>query len=133
MSIEIVWIEDDVDIIEPVVRPLERAGYRLHRVRSASEALECIDLLRSCDLILLDLILPSGETAWLSGRYPGIMLLEKLRSEFAVDTRVVVFSVVSNLEVNEALRRLDVKEIINKPILPSELKRRVEEVLVSQE
>lgn len=34
----IVWVEDDTDVIDPVVRPLERAGHpfiRLHTVREA--------------------------------------------------------------------------------------------------
>ena len=33
MSRTIIWIEDDVDIIGPVVRPLERAGFQIIRLR----------------------------------------------------------------------------------------------------
>ena len=46
MSRTIVWIEDDTDIIDPVVRPLERAGHRFVRLHTAQEALDAIDELR---------------------------------------------------------------------------------------
>ena len=46
-----------------------------------------------------------------------------------MDIPVIVLSVVSNVEVHAALRRLDVEDIIRKPVLPSRLKVRVEEVL----
>mgnify|MGYP001462641506 CR=1 FL=1 len=63
MSKTIAWIEDDSDIIGGVVEPLESAGYQVLRFRTAEEALENLDQLRASDLLLLDLIMPTKETA----------------------------------------------------------------------
>lgn len=129
MAKTIVWIEDDVDIIDPVIRPLERAGHRILRLRLVQEALENIELIRNSDLILLDIILPSGDVSKEYGRYSGLELLQELKDEHGIETPVVVLSVVTNAEVYRRLRELGVKDIIRKPILPSKLKERVERVL----
>ena len=60
MSKTIVWIEDDVDIIGPVVRPLEHAGYKIIRLRTAKEVFDNVQKLHDADLILLDMLLPDG-------------------------------------------------------------------------
>ena len=51
---KIVWIEDDTDIINDVVRPLERGGYLIERFYTVKEALDNIEKLRACDLISSD-------------------------------------------------------------------------------
>lgn len=56
MAKTIVWIEDDIDIIEPVVRPLELAGYTFVKLRTIAEALNVIEVIRQADLVLLDMI-----------------------------------------------------------------------------
>lgn len=130
MSKTIVWLEDDVDIIAGVVRPLERAGYRFEQIRTVAEAREKFDLLRRADLILLDMILPPGQSGvtMLSSPYPGKELLREIR-DAGIDTPVIVLSVVARDEVRRELERLGVADVIRKPVLPSELKRRVESVL----
>lgn len=129
MAKTIVWIEDDVNIIDPVVRPLERAGHRILRLCSVQEVLENVELIRNSDLILLDIILPPGDVSRKYGRYSGVELLQGLKEEHRIETPVVVLSVVTNVEVYRRLRELGVKDIIRKPILPSKLKGRVEHVL----
>lgn len=125
---KIVWIEDDTDIINDVVRPLERGGYLIERFYSVKDALDHLDALRACDLILLDLIIPPGETEEHFGHYPGMQLLRKFRTEFELKQPVIVLSVVADVEVFQDLKELSA-EIENKPILPSKLKRLVEEAL----
>jgi CheY-like chemotaxis protein len=125
---KIVWIEDDTDIINDVVRPLERGGYAIERFYTVKEALDNIETLRACDLILLDLIIPPGETDERFGHYPGMYLLRTFRQKYQFDQPVIVLSVVADAEVFQDLKELDA-EIENKPILPSKLKRLVEEVL----
>ncbi len=125
---KIVWIEDDTDIINDVVRPLERGGYAIERFYTVKEALDNIETLRACDLILLDLIIPPGETEERFGHYPGMYLLRTFRQKYQFEQPVIVLSVVADAEVFQDLKELGA-EIENKPILPSKLKRLVEEAL----
>lgn len=129
MSKTIVWIEDDTDIIDPVVRPLELAGHRFVRLRNAKETLEAVNRIREADLILLDMILPPGQTDREFGRYPGLDVLHELREVHGLKTPVVVLTVVTREEVLQELRELGVVDIVRKPVRPSELKERVERVL----
>ena len=85
---------------------------------------ERIEELRKCDLILLDIILPADDKRWENERHIGVHLLRNLREQ-SVTTPVLVFTVVGNPETSKALRELGVVDILNKPILPSELERAV--------
>jgi CheY-like chemotaxis protein len=125
----IVWIEDDSDVIEPVIRPLRLAGYLFVRLRTATEALEAVQQIREADLILIDLILPPGQAKDRFGRYAGLDVLRELRKVHNVKTPVVVLTVVTREDVLEQVEQLDVADIVRKPVLPSELKGRVERVL----
>ena len=129
MAKTIVWIEDDTDIIDPVVTLLERDGHLIMRIRSVGEALENVDLVRDSDLILLDIILPPGNAGGNYGRYSGLRLLQELQEQHGIQTPVVVLSVIANPDAHRRLRELGVKDIIGKPVLPSKLKKRVERVL----
>lgn len=129
MAKTIVWIEDDIDIIEPVVRPLELAGYTFVRLRTIAEVLNAIDVIWQADLVLLDMILPPSQIDREFGRYPGRKLLEILRKEYGIITPVIALTVVTQPEVLEDLWKLGVADVLRKPIRPSVLKQRVEEVL----
>jgi len=129
MNKKIAWIEDDISIIKDVIQPLINEGYIFTYLRTVKEALNNINLLKTVDLILLDLIFPTGEDTIDFSQYPGVSLLEKLRNEFNVETPVVVFTVVKNGPAYTRLRELGVAEIVNKPERPSVLKEIVEQVL----
>ena len=103
MAKTIVWIEDDIDIIEPVIRPLELAGYTFVKLRTIAEALNLIDVIRQADLVLLDMILPPSQIDREFGRYPGRKLLEILRKEYGITTPVIALTVVTQPEVLEDL------------------------------
>lgn len=126
---KIAWIEDDIGIIEDVIQPLRNEGYTFEYLRSIKDALDDINLLKTVDLILLDLIFPAGDDTLDFNQYPGVNLLDKLRNNFNVKTPVIVFTVVTNGQAQKRLRELDVVEIVNKPVKPSELKEIVEQVL----
>lgn len=132
MPRRIVWIEDDTPIIRAVVRPLENAGYDIEIYSDVGDALDHVDQIRSADLILLDMILPPGAFQGELGRYPGLYILEQLRRKHDVTTPVIALTVVSRSTLHDELRALGVADILNKPVLPSELKQRVEEVLSPQ-
>jgi CheY-like chemotaxis protein len=127
MPRRIVWVEDDAYIISSTVRPLEDRGYHIEIIESMHDALERIDDFRECDLILLDIILPARDKAWEGERYIGLTLLSHLR-EHKVATPIIVLTVVQNNRIREALLALNVVAILNKPVLPSVLERRVLEV-----
>lgn len=129
MAKTIVWIEDDIDIIEPVIRPLELAGYTFVKLRTIAEALNAIEVIRNADLVLLDMILPPSQIDREFGRYPGRKLLEILRKEYGIVTQVIALTVVTQPEVLEDLANLGVADVLRKPIRPSVLKQRVEDVL----
>ena len=118
MTKRIIWIEDDTNIIWPVIRPLENRGFEIIVIESMSEALESIEELRKCDLILLDVILPARDERWKEENHIGVLLLEMLREQ-SVATPVIAFTVVGSPEVEIRLRELDVVDVLHKPITPS--------------
>ena len=129
MSRTIIWIEDDVDIIGPVVRPLERAGFQIIRLRTAKEVFENIEKLHDADLILLDMLLPDGGSGLELGRYTGLDIFRVLKVNHDLSTPVVALTVVAREEVRKNLRELGIADIIRKPVRPSELKERVEQII----
>jgi DNA-binding response OmpR family regulator len=129
MSKTIVWIEDDIDIIGPVVRPLERAGFQIVRLRTAKEVFDNIQKLHEADLILLDMLLPDGGSGLELGRYTGLDIFRELVQNHDLTTPVVVLTVVAREEVRKHLRDLGVADIIRKPVRPSELKERIEQII----
>ena len=133
MSKTIVWIEDDTDIIDPVVRPLELAGHRFVRLRNDKETLEAVNRIREADLILLDMILPPGQIDREFSRYPGLDVLRELREVHGLKTPVVALTVVTREEILQQLRELGAVDIVRKPVRPSELKERVKRVLEAAE
>lgn len=125
----IVWIEDDVDIIGPVVRPLERAGFQIVRLRTAKEVFDNLPKLHQADLILLDMLLPDGGSGFELGRYTGLDIFRILKNQHDLKTPVVALTVVARQEVRKNLNDLGIADIIRKPVRPSELKERIEQVL----
>ena len=128
----IVWIEDDTEIIDPVVRPLERAGYQIVRLRTAQAALSNVAQIQHSELLLLDMILPPGDVDIELSRYPGLDILRELRQTYQISVPVVALTVVTRGEVRQQLHELGVADIIRKPVRPSALKERVEAVLAAK-
>lgn len=132
MGKKIAWIEDDTAIIDPVVRPLEKAGYEFMRFRSVKDALDQIEQIKECDLILLDLILPVGDAEGSFGEYPGLELLKMIRDKYSIKKPILVFSVVTNTIVQEELKRIGV-QMVRKPVMPPDLKEKVEKMIAEAE
>ena len=131
MTKTIIWIEDDVDIISPVIRPLERAGYKIVCFRTAKEVFDNVQKLKDADLILLDMILPDGGLSMELSRYTGLDIYRDLKTKHNLETPVIALTVVAREEVRITLRELGVADIIRKPVRPSELKERIEQALNS--
>lgn len=129
MSKTIIWIEDDYDIIEPVVYPLRKAGYQIINISNTKEASERLEELREADLILLDMFLPKGSGGKDFGAYPGRKLLQELRTFHEITTPIVVFTVLSDDDLLNDLKSLGADDIVRKPVRSSVLKEHIEKVL----
>ncbi len=128
----IAWIEDDARDIAEVVRPLERAGHAIDVYTNLRETVERADDLKTSDLLLLDILLPSGDplspTADLSA---GLNLLLKLR-QLGVSAPAVVFSARSQRQhESELTPEMDIRDWVQKPVSRYVLAARVEAVLQS--
>jgi CheY-like chemotaxis protein len=122
-------VDDDTEVIDPVVEPLVEDGHKIERIRTVRDALDSIETLRESDLILMDMIVPPGDDEEDEAGYTGPQLLRSLREEHGVTMPAIVFSVVDQKKVENELVGLNVVEYIRKPALPTELKRAVDEVL----
>jgi len=89
------WIEDDIHELYPVMEPLVERGFVFKKFRTYQQALDGVETLRKCDLIILDLILPPGKNID-TDDYLGIDLLRRFREEFHLHTPILIFSVVAH-------------------------------------
>jgi CheY-like chemotaxis protein len=127
---KICWIDDDINILGPVLTPLEEAGYTIQKIYSLHEARQRLEIIREADLVILDLIMPPNtEQNEKSGPYPGADFLTELRRDHNIRTPVLLFSVVRRGEILEKLKAMDGVDIISKPVRPQNLKERVERIL----
>jgi DNA-binding response OmpR family regulator len=133
MTKKIVWIEDDVEIIRPVIRPLERAKYSIVTFQTAKDVFDNLEQLHEADVIILDIFIPHGGVDVELSRYTGVDIFEILKLEHQLTTPVIVLTVVAREEVRTRLRDLGVADIVRKPVRPSELKERIELILEETE
>ena len=133
MNHNIVWIDDDYDIIAPLIRPLQRAGNSILRLRTVAETLAQVEAVRGCDLVILDILLPTGgATIDQADHYTGRTLLRLLKTEYDFQRPVIVCSVVSQADVLADLEALGVRAILNKTeTTASRLKQVAEEIFAS--
>jgi DNA-binding response OmpR family regulator len=129
MTKKIVWIEDDLGIIGEVVRPLRNAGHQIFTFTDVPSALNEMDTLRSADVLLVDLIHPTGVDNHNFGSYPGLDFLEQIRKVHHMTTPVIVLTVVTSKDAKDRLAKLKGVEVINKPVRPSILKEKVEHAM----
>ena len=113
-----------------LVRPLEKDGHEITVAKDEKEALELIEG-SVFDLILLDIIIPTGEEGDVGDvEYVGIELLKKLSIDMKIETPILVLSVVRDPDKIEEINGLGVEEVLPKgAYLPSKLKEKVYRVL----
>jgi CheY-like chemotaxis protein len=128
MKRKIVWIDDDWQTYPDLIEPLVDA-YEVVTFRSAQEALGALAELRAASLIILDMIIPRGGERATFGYYTGLDLLARLRQQEQVTTPVIALTVVSRDEIKAQLKDLGVSETLVKPVLASELKACVDELV----
>jgi DNA-binding response OmpR family regulator len=113
----ITWIEDDHRRYGALVELLKKDGHIIITYGSWEEAQEKLETICKTDIIILDIILPSAE----DDRYSGLTLLHRLREKCNYQNPVIVCSRVRNPDVHRELMEMGVKEILVKPVKPSDL------------
>lgn len=126
----IAWIEDDAQDIDDVLLPLKRADHVIDTYETFKGSITRVDDLKSANLILLDILLPSGDAAATNDDLSaGLDLLTELR-RLGVSAPVVVFSARSRRQHEaEITSDMDIRDWIQKPVSRYVLAERVEAVL----
>ncbi|MBC8504981.1 MAG: response regulator [Anaerolineales bacterium] len=120
----IVYVEDDVEMIELVKLILERKGYKVSGASGGQEGWEIIKS-ELPDLVLLDLMMPDVD-GW---EVFQMMRDEKTTSEIPV---IVITAKAQNIDRVLGLHIAKVEDYITKPFKPEDLVVSVERFLEKQ-
>lgn len=132
MAKQIIWIDDDYYALGVLVEPLKEMGFQIRGIRTLGDAIDEIETIRRADLILLDVILPSGDIEpERKTHYLGLELLKRFEHE-KIEIPILILSVVQKPEIlHEAEQFTNVKAIIDKNPTPDhvdDLERKVTEL-----
>ena len=121
----ILIVDDDPDILDNIITVLETQPYRLATARDGKKCMEMIGQ-EIPDLLILDLLMP---------RMDGWGVIREMRSEprYAKVPIMVLTTVIEDASRRryelETGMAMEVQEYIQKPVMPSELIRRVQILL----
>ena len=124
----ILVVDDDPDILDNIITVLETQPYRLATARDGKKCMEMVNE-EVPDLLILDLLMP---------RMDGWGVIREMRSEprFAGVPIMVLTTVVEDASRRryelETGMAMDVQQYIQKPVMPVELIRRVENMLKAE-
>ncbi len=115
----ILIVEDDASVRRLCQRALRQMGYRTELAKDGHEALEALESMPRCDLVLTDIVMPPGMNgkelaAVIRERHPGL--------------RIVYMSGYSADILNDEALREDYV-LLTKPFTMDELRRTVERCL----
>ncbi|MFW6085103.1 MAG: response regulator [Gemmatimonadota bacterium] len=106
----ILWVDDEVDMLQPHTRLLEGSGYEVDTVMNGNDALELLEG-ESYDLVLLDEQMPGLR---------GIEVLERMRQRGRRVPVVMVTKSEADSTMHEAIGR-EVADYIVKPTSPRQV------------
>lgn len=130
MEKRILWIEDDAIELESLTWGLKDRGYEIDVAFDAKDAISMVHK-DSYDLIILDILLPTGEkNPKKSIEFPGEKLIEEIRKHgFNIPT--IAITVVSDAELERRLKDFNILKMFTKGrILPSQLLAEVDDILL---
>ena len=116
-------VEDDANVRSAVVRALRNAGYAVTEARDGEQALEIMEREPDIDLVITDMMMPG---------MPGLALLAEVRTR-RPGLPAIVLSGYSEQAANNLWRVPDNALFVEKPVSPSELIRRVGQLLSSRD
>lgn len=130
MTKRILWIEDEALKLEGLVKPLKDQGYLVDYAFSEAEAEKKIISESSYDLLIVDLILPSGIQGDPGKRkLIGVELIRKIKTDLKPQIPIIVVSVVNDTEVINGLKKFVNIYLPKRALLPSKLKEEVNRIL----
>jgi signal transduction histidine kinase len=116
-------VEDDSSVRSAVVRALRNGGYTVTEARDGEQALEILGREPAIDLIITDMMMPG---------MPGLALLAEVRMR-RPGLPAIVLSGYSEQSVNNSGQVPEQAVFIEKPVSPSDLIRRVGQLLSSRD
>ncbi len=130
MSKRILWVEDEALKLEGLVKPLTDEGYLIDIAFSRVEAENKMRSESKYDLVIVDLIIPSGIEGDRGGdKLIGVELIKKIKSELNPKIPIVVVSIVNDTAVINGLKNGFIEAYLPKGALrPSKLKEVVDQI-----
>lgn len=133
---KILWIEDDADLIWGLMEPIIYEGHKVVRALDRKRAKELLEK-EKFDLIVLDIILPSGEKIKSITdldhieKYVGLNFLKSLPSD---SPPILVLSVVNNEEIISQIENFpQVRKYLQKGFVePDQLKDEIMKILIKE-
>jgi CheY-like chemotaxis protein len=140
IGFKVLWVEDDAYQLMDMVHPLKKLDISIDTAFDYDSAKKKITSNENYDLILLDILIPSGADQYLtleeledkSHTKYGLELLKLIESNTKIP--VIIFTVISDPQILDDIRKSDlVKDILIKGrTRPSELRNKVLEILGKQ-
>ena len=109
----VLWLEDDEYFMRKIMRPIEERGYQVKMYTTAADILKDIDLVATCDLVVIDLLVPSGPDQP-NERYAGLVALKAI-SKVPKAPPLLVLSVVAQSDTLRDVRKYT-QHILTKPV-----------------
>jgi CheY-like chemotaxis protein len=125
VSKEILWIEDDADLLISLMKQLEESDYKITIAYTEYEALELLEK-KAFDLIILDILIPSAIDGEEYTEFVGMRLLDKISSR---NIPIIALTVVGEPEVINNIKGYSVKYLPKGQIYPDTLLHEVEDLL----
>jgi two-component system chemotaxis response regulator CheY len=131
-KMKILFVDDDRYEMYGLIERLEAADYTVEPVTSTVIAIQKIESGFLPDLIISDLIMPAvpDDASPLSNRHVGIEFCRMMKEQFKLRCPIIVLTVVTDPVIQQEAKKY-AQALLVKPITPSDLLRRVEEVLKS--
>lgn len=133
---KILFVDDEPWFAGPMVEELEEAGYQVIFAQNGTETLEILESGESIDLIVLDIMMPTGDriTDPLEGRRTGVKVGEFIRKEMKSRIPIVYLTVVSDQAVHSHIEQIEKEAgleaiILVKPVFPRELVDKVKKLI----
>lgn len=120
----ILYVEDELFMMGGIVESLE-FDYEVLTARNADEAVKILKSDKKIDLIVLDIMMPSGEIIKdvNRGKTTGVGLANYIRDNISSKIPIICYTVYDDPSARKKLEKAKVNEIVSKERLPSYLEK----------
>lgn len=125
MKKRVLWIDDNIGILQPLVRSMAESGFECVVSSDNDDAIEKLMNFPPFDLIITDVIRPIGgkldpESADF-GRSTGLAFYDAYLRDLQPRVPIVFFTVRSDATLQEKISELPDAHLLSKPMRPSDL------------